>query len=97
MPPRLTHDDGRAVDLVLDRPEPRASGNGHANDERFVMSDAHIEQRVQRVEQLLALLHEFPTGDVPGNLIGRTIRHIARASAGTTLDQPHMPNQQASL
>jgi len=91
----LTQQDAAALDLLLDH-SPTASG--HAAPV-FAPSDGAGHERVQYARKVLDLLHLFPVGDPPRDLISRTLRqvgesldahaHVGAAAVLTQAGQPH--------
>jgi len=71
----LSQQDAAALDLLLDH-SPTASG--HAAPV-FAPSDGGGRERVQYAQKVLSLLHLFPVGDPPTDLISRTLRHVGES------------------
>ncbi len=69
---KLSDKDGRAVDLLLDRPHPSANG-------AFVKSVDVQPQRVQTIQKILRLLNALPTEEPPPDLASRTLRRVEAA------------------
>jgi hypothetical protein len=71
---KLNHEDGQAVDLLLDRQTANPSDSGV-----FVKFVDAQPQRVQKVKHILNLLKELPVEDPPSDLAGRTVRRVVDA------------------
>jgi hypothetical protein len=71
---RLSDEDRRAVDLVLDRPDGESA-------EVVLPSPPPSPQSVQSVEKILSLLQSMPANDPPPDLAARTLRRIDQALA----------------
>jgi hypothetical protein len=69
---QLKHEDGRAVDLLLDHDTAAA---GSVN-----MSSPTVGARMQSVERVLKLLEAMPAVEPPLDLVGRTLQRIEEAS-----------------
>jgi hypothetical protein len=74
---KLTDEDCRAVDLLLDRvvATPQAStsvylGTGH-----------EVPQRALSLEKILSLLHALPAQDPPSDLTAKTLNRVGAALA----------------
>ena len=76
---QLSHEDQRAVDLILDRVA-TAKGNGNGQDVQlaYAGSDASLGERAVRVQRLLRLLELLPAPEVPAGLADRTMELIDR-------------------
>jgi hypothetical protein len=68
---KLNHEDGQAVDLILDRQAASPSDSGV-----FVKFADVKPERVQKVKHILNLLKELPVEDPPTDLAGRTVRRV---------------------
>lgn len=90
---KLSDDDRRAVDLLLDArfASPTAGGNG-AHAGVFAGASSNFSDRVRSVEQLLQLLDAQPSGDPPQGLSLRTLRRIEELVAA---EQAGLPAHQA--
>jgi hypothetical protein len=73
MSKKLSDDDRRAVDLLLDR-----SGNGQAS--YATPAGAALHQRLQNAEKLLQVLAAMPAIDPAPDLVARTMRRIEERS-----------------
>jgi len=77
---KLTADDGRMVDMLLN-----GESDGGANpplSQVFSNPQPDIfEQRLDAVEKVLSLLDYMPASDPPANLISRTLDRIDEAGA----------------
>jgi len=71
---KLSDDDGRAVDMLLDS---SASSNGNGGG-AFNAAPAPFRQRLESVENILNLLKEMPQADPPKNLVAKTLQTIER-------------------
>ena len=71
---KLSDDDGRAVDMILDS---SASSNGNGGH-TFSAAPAPFRQRLETVESILNLLKEMPQSDPPKNLVAKTLQNIER-------------------
>jgi hypothetical protein len=72
---KLTEDDGRIVDMLLD-----AAGNAPQNpmlSQVFTSSQpAMFEKRLDSIERVLSLLDQMPASDPPADLVNRTLSRI---------------------
>ena len=95
MTKRLSQEDRKAVDLLLDRTLIGSDGNGGS----FV-SHATIapQARLESVERVLRVLEAMPAPEPSADLIERTMQRIAgdvqmpiptRPASVTNMDQPH--------
>jgi hypothetical protein len=83
---QLTSEDGRAVDLLLDRvATAKGNGNGHGREMVYAVSDPSFGERVTRVQKLLHLLDAMPQVDPPGELPVRTVEFVEKAGRRHTL------------
>jgi hypothetical protein len=99
----LTQQDAAALDLLLDH-SPTASVHAAPFDKFrtapvFAPSDGAGHERVQYARKVLNLLHLFPVGDPPRDLISRTLRHVgesldahAHVGAAAILSQAAQPH-----
>ena len=71
----LHADDGRALDLLLDR------GPAAADGPRFVPAGAG-QDRVRSAEKVLSLLRWLPDTDPPHDLVFRTLSLIEQSADG---------------
>ena len=90
---KLSDDDGRAVDMLLDSAA-SSNGNGHGGAVRA--APARIRERLETVESILNLLKQMPKSDPPKNLLAKTLATIerrgnkrARKFSVAQSDQPH--------
>jgi hypothetical protein len=86
---RLSDDDGRAVDLVLEtRSGQRGSGgNGQDNGASLSFHNTLPSQSVERLERvvgLLDLLRDMPVAEPPEDLVARTLARIEQYDARPT-------------
>lgn len=73
---KLSDEDGRVVDLLLDRQTTSPAAGGV-----FVKSVDVQPQRVQTIQQILSILKELPVEDPSPDLASRTIHHVDAAIA----------------
>ena len=97
MTKRLTEDDRKAIDLLLDRTLVGADGNGGS----FVSHATSVPQaRLESAERVLRVLEAMPISEPPADLIERTMQRIdangmhvptAPMRSATTMsdDRPH--------
>jgi len=71
---KLSDDDGRAVDMLLDS---SASSNGNGGN-GFSAAPAPFRQRLENVESILNILKEMPHTEPPKNLVAKTLQNIER-------------------
>jgi hypothetical protein len=71
---KLSDEDGRAVDMLLDA---SASPNGNGGN-GFSAAPAPFRQRLDNVESILNLLKEMPQTEPPKNLVAKTLQTIER-------------------
>src|SRR4051812_46832763 len=71
---KLSDDDGRAVDMLLDS-SGSSNGNGGSG---FSATPAPFRQRLESVESILNLLKEMPNTEPPQNLVAKTLQNIER-------------------
>lgn len=71
---KLSDDDGRAVDMLLDTSATSNGNGGHA----FSAAPAPFRQRLETVESILNLLKEMPQIDPPKTLVARTLQAVER-------------------
>jgi len=74
---KLSDDDGRAVDMLLDSSASSNGNGGHA----FEAAPAPFSQRLQTVENILNLLKEMPQTEPPKNLVAKTLQAVERRRA----------------
>jgi hypothetical protein len=91
---QLSHEDQRAVDLLLDRVA-TVKGNGNGQDARLIYAatDPSLGERTARVQKLLRLLDAMGAPEVPGDLVTRTMDFVQRG----TKPQPVAPDLQSLL
>jgi hypothetical protein len=88
---KLNHEDGQAVDLLLDRQTASPSDSGV-----FVKFVDVQPQRIQKVKHILKLLNELPVEDPPSDLAGRTVRRVVdgvSSADGSTILRSVPPNR----
>jgi hypothetical protein len=97
---RLSDEDSRAVDLLLDSSEAgngNGNGNGHGAGNAFqAATSTNFTQRLERAEQLLDVIGQMPAAEPPVNLVARTLQavesgHLGRTSAPTVTARPASP------
>ena len=71
---KLSDEDGRAVDMLLDSSASSNGNGGHA----FGAAPAPFRQRLENVESILNLLKEMPNTEPPKNLVAKTLQNIER-------------------
>jgi hypothetical protein len=90
---RLGEEDGRAVDLVLDRGsmEPGQPASVYVQP-----GTDGLERRVTNVENILKVLAQMPAADPPSDLVGRTMQRIdqAKVNSASSQPRPYVPPQQ---
>jgi hypothetical protein len=72
---KLTEEDRRAVDLLLDH-----GGANHGGVTR--VARAVSQGRLKAAERVLKLVGQMPAEDPPANLVARTMARIDRATLG---------------
>jgi hypothetical protein len=80
---RLSDDDGRAVDLLLNQTGGQANGNGNGNGgaTSFVSPATRVQAaRLNSAERLLQLLDADVAPEPPADLVERTLRRIEQAA-----------------
>jgi hypothetical protein len=97
---RLSDEDGRALDILLDRTRPaapaaRTDGNGHSNGNgnggspAFPVASDLLTTRLDVASTLLRTIGQMPAADPPDDLINRTLQYIeARGGLGRTPTPP---------
>jgi hypothetical protein len=98
---KLSDDNRRAIDLMLDRGTAASSATGASFSSRDGMSAAsgyvsHTSpadtQSVQAVQRVLDLLSLLPSEEPPADLVERTIARIEQAVSPTAaMHQPFRP------
>src|SRR5688572_22714618 len=71
---KLSDDDGRAVDMLLDT-SGTSNGNGNGGH-AFKAAPAPFRERLETVESILNLLKELPTTEPPRNLVAKTLQRV---------------------
>ena len=80
---KLSDDDRRAVDLLLD--------HGTTNGNGMTRVAAHVSQkRLAAAEKMLKLIGQMPAEEPPANLVEKTLRRIDRATIGRA---GHLPRR----
>lgn len=88
MDKRLDHEDGRAVDMMLD---PTAIGG---NRSEVSMSSVKMTSRLKSVSQVLELLGNMPAPEPPMDLLSKTLRRIEEIGEATErVAHPSAPSQ----
>jgi hypothetical protein len=72
---KLSDEDSRAVDLLLDH------GTGMGNDGITRVAPHVSQKRLAAAEKLLKLVGQMPTEEPPDDLVAKTMRRIDRASS----------------
>lgn len=94
---KLSDDDRRAVDMLLDRDgAARAGKSGNGGSTVAMATDGQFYRRIERAEAVLNLLAEMPAFEPPADLVGRVMRRIeegpqqqrARPAAASTTNAP---------
>jgi hypothetical protein len=78
--PKLTDDDGRTVDLLLDDPTESRT----PNDPVRPSAPARFQQRLGRIEQILNLLQVMPPVDLPKGLLRKLMDSIDEPNASSS-------------
>jgi hypothetical protein len=94
---RLSDEDARAVDLLLDAhaTDGNGNGNGHTDGDGNgghafqTATSLNFTQRLARVERVLDTLAQMPASDPPANLAARTMQAIDAGMRTTA--QPATP------
>ena len=68
---KLSDDDGRAVDMLLD-------AQGRRDDGGFAAAPAPFRKRLENVGAILNILNQFSVADPPNNLVARTLAAAER-------------------
>jgi len=75
----LREEDGRALDLLLDR------ARLAAEDGPLYAAGTASQERVQSAEKVLALLRWLPDFDPPHDLVDRTLRLVSESADGVAV------------
>jgi hypothetical protein len=86
---RLSDEDARAVDLLLDAHAGDGNGNGRGADGNGgnafqAASSMTFTERLTRIERLLNVMGQMPATDPPANLVLRTMQAIEAGLQATT-------------
>ena len=80
MSKRLSDEDRRAVDFLLDRSDAQqGDGNGGSGTAGAATEDGEFAQRIGRVEDLLQMLDHLPAPEPSANLASRVFARIEEA------------------
>jgi hypothetical protein len=77
MSSKISDEDGRAVDLILDQ----QSTGRRVPDASARFAEPALHGRIQAAQQLLSLLDDLPTAEPPLDLMSKTWRRICAAEA----------------
>jgi len=80
---KLSDEDGRIVDLLLDK-----QITIPANNDTFVQSADVQPQRMQTIQQILTLLKQLPAEEPSPDLGSRTVRKVDAAIAAINATPP---------
>ena len=83
---KLSDEDGRIVDLLLDK-----QITNPAPGDTFVQAADVQPQRMQTIQQILMVLKQCPTEEPPGDLTVRTLRRVDAAIAAINATAPTSP------
>lgn len=81
---KLTDDDRRAVDLLLDA-QSASQPDGNGANRHFLPSGTELTRRVHVVEQVLQTLRAWPVSDPSPDLKQRTLRRVEEMVAEQTI------------
>jgi len=76
---RLGEADGKALDLLLDRPQT----DGAAQPAFRTPHASTVQERVNAVDKVLRILASMPAADPPPDLVARTIKFIESGALPT--------------
>src|SRR5438270_5935394 len=84
---QLSHDDSRAVDLLLDRAGntervEQATAAGSLNVKN---GKSHMKSRLHAAERVLRMLDYLPTAEPSADLVQRTLRRIDEAAIAPSI------------
>jgi len=92
---RLSDEDGRAVDLLLDRPASKGDGNGnhdgtssHAAGAVAPAANGQAQRRIEAATSVLDLLSNLEAPEPPADLLERTLRKIEEITAAGHVGVP---------
>jgi hypothetical protein len=96
---KLSDDDRRAIDLLLDRSPAATAGrdgpflnsvNGMSAGGYHIHATQTRPESLQAVQQVMGLLSLLPVEDPPAGLLERTLAHVARSVDSTdAMRYPH--------
>ena len=96
---RLSNEDGRAVDMLLDSNSAPNGANGENKSGNYLTSaqPANIKTRLEKVGTVLSLLDALPAADPPADLLNRLLTRIdskrSRTVGPVVPDMPQIPNR----
>ena len=88
---RLSDEDGRAVDLLLDRPASKGNGNGNgdaAAHPQAVAANGQAQHRIEAATSVLELLNNLEVPEPSADLVERTLRNIEEIAAAGRVTVP---------
>src|SRR5687767_11991928 len=90
---RLSDEDGRAVDLLLDRPVTEGDGNGNGGSHYVATAaaaaDIQVQGRITAASRVIQLLDNLDAPAPSPDLVQRTLRKIEEiAAAGEHMAVP---------
>jgi len=84
MKSKLTDEDRRALDLILDRGNAAA-----ASGPLYAAADEPMSKRIPKIQKVLQLLDALPVEEPPQDLVARTLKYIASAPSNREQRQAH--------
>ena len=88
---RLSDEDGRAVDLLLDRPASKGNGNGNgdtAAHAQAVAANGQAQRRIEAATSVLEMLNNLEVPEPSADLVERTLRKIEEIAAAGRVTVP---------
>ena len=73
---KLTEDDSRIVDMLLDPQSAAGSSNPTLSQVFNSSQPAMFEKRLDSVEKVFSLLDQMPASDPPSDLVKRTLSRV---------------------
>ena len=97
---KLSHEDSRAIDLLLDRVATAKSGNGHravaAGSLNVRSAKGLNKNRLNAAERVLNVLDRLPVVEPSSDLVERTMQRIEEATTmGAPVVYPRAPQTQS--